>query len=106
MKPQTMIAALIAAIALVAGCASPDARHGSNDSRYVSARSNDGYYGVIDAIESGAVGHDGNGVAKAGSYFIRVRFDDRTYQTVAQASLNGLRVGDSVRIENESVRRY
>jgi hypothetical protein len=37
---------------------------------------------------------------------IRIRFDDRSYQTVTQASLDGLRAGDSVRIERGRVRRY
>jgi len=40
------------------------------------------------------------------TYRIRVRFDDRSYQTVTQDSLDGLRVGDSVRIERDRVRRY
>jgi outer membrane lipoprotein SlyB len=39
------------------------------------------------------------------AYFIRVRFDDRGYRTVSQTNLDGLRVGDSVRIEHERVRR-
>jgi hypothetical protein len=39
-------------------------------------------------------------------YFIRLRFDDRSFQTVMQAGLDGLRVGDSVRIERGRVRRY
>jgi outer membrane lipoprotein SlyB len=39
-------------------------------------------------------------------YYIRVRFDDRSQQTVAQAALDGLRIGDSVRIENHRVRSY
>jgi outer membrane lipoprotein SlyB len=114
-------------------------------------RSNEGYYGVIESIESRPAAHNGNaivgtiiggvigGVAghQVGSgrgndvatiagavggalidheigktngrqdmYFIRIRFDDRSYQTVAQTSLDGLRVGDSVRIERDRVRRY
>jgi hypothetical protein len=34
------------------------------------------------------------------------RFDDRSFQTVAQASLDGFGIGDSVRIERDRVRRY
>jgi outer membrane lipoprotein SlyB len=151
MKLQTMIVPLFAA-AVASGCAGPDMRYGSNDYRYTSARANEGYYAVIDSIESGRAGNDnsdaiagtiigsliggvvghqfgsgrGNDVATvAGAvggalagheigkangrqdvYFIRVRFDDRGYQTVTQDSLDGLRVGDSVRIERDRVRRY
>jgi outer membrane lipoprotein SlyB len=39
-------------------------------------------------------------------FIVRIRFDDRSYQTVSQASLDGLRVGDGVRIEDGRVRRY
>jgi outer membrane lipoprotein SlyB len=40
------------------------------------------------------------------SYNIRVRMDDGSYQTLNQSSTGGLRVGDRVRIENGSIRRY
>ena len=40
-----------------------------------------------------------------GAYFIRVRFDDSGYQTVTQADLGELRVGDSVQIDGDRVRR-
>jgi hypothetical protein len=40
-----------------------------------------------------------------GAYFIRVRFDDSGYQTVTQADLGELRVGDSVQIDRDGLRR-
>lgn len=40
-----------------------------------------------------------------GADFIRVRFDDSVYQTVTQAELGELRVGDSVQIDRDRVRR-
>lgn len=40
------------------------------------------------------------------AYRIRVRLDNGGYQTVTQQSINDLRVGDRVRIENERVSRY
>jgi hypothetical protein len=52
----------------------------------------------------------GQGIGQANEqqavYSIRVRFDDRSYRTVTQSGLDGLRVGDGVRIEDERVRRY
>jgi len=45
-------------------------------------------------------------ISRQDLYAIRVRFDDNSYQTVTQASLDGLRVGDGVRIERNRVRRY
>ena len=62
-KLQTIIVPLFAAVALVSGCASSDARYGSNDYRYGSVRSNEGYYGVIDSIESGPARNDDNAIA-------------------------------------------
>ena len=111
-KLQTILASLFAAAAMASGCASSDARFGSSDYRHGSVRSNEGYYGVIDSIESGAgagalVGHEiGETNGRQDVYLIRVRFDDRSFQTVTQASLDGLGVGDSVRIERDRVRRY
>lgn len=150
MRLRTIIVPFCAVI-LAIGCAGPDARYGNNDSRYGSVRSNDGYYGIIDSIESvtaandrnalagavvggvvgGVVGHQvgsgrGNDVATVTGavggtvvgheigkargpqdvYRIRVRFDDGNYQTVTQAGLDGLRVGDSVRTEGDRVHRY
>ena len=40
------------------------------------------------------------------AYRIRVRLENGSYQTVTQQSLNDLRVGDRVRIENGNVYRY
>jgi outer membrane lipoprotein SlyB len=151
MKLQTIMLALFAAAVLVSGCATSDGRFASDGSRYGSVRSNEGYYAVIESIESRPAANNGNAIAGAiiggviggvaahqvGSgrgndvatvagaaggalvgheigranerqdlYAIRVRFDDNSYQTVTQASLDGLRVGDSVRIERNRVRRY
>lgn len=44
--------------------------------------------------------------AQAELYLIRIRFDDRSYRTVWQAHLDGLQVGDGVRIERGRVRSY
>jgi len=38
--------------------------------------------------------------------FVRVRFDNGIYQTVSQADIGRLRVGDSVRIENGRAFRF
>jgi outer membrane lipoprotein SlyB len=145
------ITVILFAAGIAGGCATPDARYGNGDYGYGSTHSNEGYYGVIESIESGPARNDANAIAgtivggvvgavvghQIGSgrgndaatvagalggavvgheigkaspppkvYFIRVRFDDQTYQTVAQASLDGLRVGESVRIEGERVRHY
>jgi len=62
---------------------------------------------VAGAVGGAVVGHEiskSNG--RQDRYAIRVRFDDRSYQTVTQDGLDGLRVGDSVRIEHDRVRRY
>jgi len=154
MKPNTLVTLLFAGTTLVAGCATADAPYGRYDNGnppYSGARSNEGYYGVVDSIEStrgaskdnaiagtiiggvigGVIGHQigggtGNTVAtvagavggaavgheigesNAGpdAYRLRIRFDNGNYQTVTQASIGNLRVGDSVRIENGRARRY
>jgi hypothetical protein len=109
MRLQTFIVPLLAAAAFSSGCANTDTGFGSNDARYAYVHSNENMYAVIDAIETIRRGNDDTAVAAArreDTYRIRVRFDDRSYQTVTQASLDGLRVGDSVRIERDRVRRY
>ena len=120
MKLQTIIALLFTAAALVSGCASPDLRDGGNEHVLGPAHSNENFYAVIDSIESGPAADEANATAQANTashelgksngtqeaYLIRVRFDDRSYRIVTQTSLEGLRVGDSVRIENGRVRRY
>lgn len=112
MKLQTMIVPLVAAV-LASGCASSGLRDGGNEYPTASAHSNENHYAVIDSIKSGPpVGGAmiGQGIGQANEqqavYSIRVRFDDRSYRTVTQSGLDGLRVGDSVRIEDERVRRY
>jgi len=161
MKPGTLIIPLIAGAALVGGCASTDSPYDRYDNngygydgngyRYSGTRPNEGYYGVVDAIEStrvgsndnavagtiiggviggvighqigsgtgntvatvagavggAAVGHEiGQGNAGQDAYRLRIRFDNGNYQTLTQASIGNLRVGDSVRIENGRVYRY
>ena len=109
MRLQTFIVPLLAAAALSSSCANTDTRFGSNDTRYAYVHSNENMYAVIDAIETVRRGNDDNVVAgteREDRYRIRVRFDDRSYQTVTQASLDGLHVGDSVQIERDRVRRY
>jgi len=123
MKLQTIIVLLFTAAALVSGCASPDLRYAGTEHLLGPAHSNENFYAVIDSIESSPAA-EANTTAQANTdgalashelgrsngrqeaYFIRVRFDDRTYRMVTQTSLEGLRVGDSVRIENGRVRRY
>jgi hypothetical protein len=100
-----IVVSVFAAIVLMIGCASSDSRVDGNERRLVSARSNEGYYAVIQSIEFRPAG-DGHVVGSPGDYSIRVRFDDRTYESVPQSSLDDLRVGDSVRIERGRVRRY
>ena len=154
MNPNTPFMLLFAGTALVGGCAGADAPHGRydyGDPRYSGVRSNEGYYGVVDSIEStrggssdnavagtiiggviggvighqigggtgntvatvagavggAAVGHEiGEGNAGPDVYRLRIRFDDGSYQTVTQAGIGDLRVGDSVRIENGRAFRY
>ena len=122
MQRHTILVPLLLT-ALAVGCATSSSRDGGNENEnhYRSSRSNEGYYGVIASIEStprgkaaaAAIADGGTGTGDVGDtrrqqdlYFIRVRFDDRSYQTVSQAGLDGLRVGDSVRIERDRVRRY
>lgn len=105
MKSKPIILWLVAAAVMASACASPDARYAGNDDGHSSVRPNESYYAVIDSIESRPRGSDG-ATDSPRAHSIRVRFDDRTYQTVTQAGLDGLRVGDSVRIENDRVRRY
>jgi hypothetical protein len=109
MKLQTPTVLFLIVVVLASGCASTNSRYGSND--YRSGHSNENFYAVIDSIESGAGGAMiAQAIGKANGpqdiYLIRVRFDDRSYQTVTQNGLDGLRVGDSVRIEHDRVRRY
>jgi len=108
MKLQTMIMALVAAV-LASGCASSGLRDGGNEYPTASAHSNENHYAVIDSIRSGPpVGSAMIGQAneQQAVYSIRIRFDDRSYRTVTQSGLDGLRVGDGVRIEDDRVRRY
>jgi outer membrane lipoprotein SlyB len=62
---------------------------------------------VAGAVGGAVVGHE---IEKANrtndAYRIRVRFDNGSYQTVTQDSINDLRVGDRVRVENDRVYRY
>lgn len=112
MELPPIIAPLLAAAILTSGCASPSLRDGSNEYPAGSAHSNENHYAVVDSIKSGPAigGAIGQEIGQANDqqvvYFIRVRFDDRSYRTVTQSSLDGLRIGDGVRIEDDRVRRY
>jgi outer membrane lipoprotein SlyB len=74
MKPNTLVTLIIAGTALVGGCASVDSPRERYDngasrnyepgaSRYYEPRSMDGYYGVVDSIETARGGGDNNAVA-------------------------------------------
>ena len=112
MKPQTIIVPLVA-VALAGGCATADLGDAGSEYATGSVHSNENHYAVIDSIKSGPA-IDGTTIGRPIGYateqprvfVIRVRFDDRSYRTVTQSGLDGLRVGDSVRIEEDRVRRY
>jgi outer membrane lipoprotein SlyB len=111
MNFQTIVVPLVAAV-MAGGCANSDLRDGGDEYLTTSAHSNQNRYAVIDSIKSaplvgGAmIGQRiGQGNEQA-VYAIRVQFDDRSYRTVTQSGLDGLRVGDGVRIEDDRVRRY
>jgi outer membrane lipoprotein SlyB len=160
MRTTALATLIFAGTALVGGCASTESSYDryngygydANGYRYSSGtRSNEGYYGVVDAIElarggssdnavagtiiggviggvighqigsgtgntvatvagavgGAAVGHEiGQGNAGQDAYRLRIRFDNGIYQTLTQASIGNLRVGDSVRIENGRAYRY
>jgi len=64
---------------------------------------------VAGVVGGAVVGHQiekGNRQQQQDEYRIRVRLDNGGYQTVTQQSMNDLRVGDRVRIENNRVTRY
>ncbi len=62
---------------------------------------------VAGAVGGAAVGHEiGQGNADRDAYRVRVRLDSGIYQTLTQASIGDLRVGDSVRIESGRAYRY
>ena len=66
MQPNTLITLILAGTALLGGCASADSRYDRYDnggSRYSGARSNEGYYGVVDSIEFARGGSNDNAVA-------------------------------------------
>jgi outer membrane lipoprotein SlyB len=152
MKSNTLAVMIFAGAALVSGCANAQTYAERYDSpRYNGARSNEGNYGVVDAIESarsanidsavagtliggvigGVLGHQvgggaGNSVATvAGAvggavvgreigqahgdrdvFRVRVRFENGSYETVTQANVGDLRIGDNVRIDKGRVYRH
>ena len=62
---------------------------------------------VAGAVGGAAVGHQiGQDNSYGDLYRIRIRFENGNYQTVSQADIGRLRVGDSVRVENGRVLRY
>ncbi|HCI14508.1 MAG: hypothetical protein A2063_08730 [Gallionellales bacterium GWA2_60_142] len=62
---------------------------------------------VAGAVGGAVVGHQ---IEKSNKqqdeYRIRVRLENGGYQTVTQQTINDLRVGDRVRIENDRISRY
>ncbi len=102
--PSIIVALLVAAV-LASGCAGTATRHFGNGLQDGTTHANDSHYGVIDSIRSGSP--EGDYAREGGEiHAIRIRYDDRSYQTVLQAGLDGLRVGDGVRIEQGRVRPY
>jgi hypothetical protein len=106
----------------IAGCGAPpfsraDSAAGrieSAETRVSAPADREGYYAVIESITVAgsteysprpASGANGDG-EHSPAYAIRVRFDDRSRRTVTQVGLDGLRIGDGVRIERDRVRRY
>jgi outer membrane lipoprotein SlyB len=62
---------------------------------------------VAGAIGGAAVGHEiGQDNSNGDLWRVRIRFDNGSYQTVTQADIGRLRVGDSVRIENGRALQY
>lgn len=62
---------------------------------------------VAGVVGGAMVGHElEKSKTQQDAYRIRVRLDNGGYQTVTQQSINDLRVGDRVRIENDRVSRY
>jgi outer membrane lipoprotein SlyB len=62
---------------------------------------------VAGSVGGAVVGHEiGKGNPERDAYRLRIRFDTGNYQTVTQASIGDLRVGDGVRIENGRAYRY
>lgn len=148
---HTIIVVMIAATALVSGCASNNYRPATNESysRPATTQSYSQTYGVVDSIDvirandpgiagtviggviGGVLGNQvGGGRGKTAAtiagaaggavvgheieknkqgqdrYQVRVRLDHGGYQTVTQDNISDLRVGNRVRIENDSVYRY
>jgi hypothetical protein len=95
----------LAAAALLFGCAAPSGPPSNRGLPDRTTHADDSYFGVIDSIRSASPG-GGSAGEKAGIHSIRIRYDDRSYQTVVQAGLDGLAVGDGVRIEQGRVRPY
>ena len=63
---------------------------------------------VAGVVGGAVVGHEieKRNQQQQDAYLIRVRLENGGYQTVTQQSLNDLRVGDRVRIENDRISRY
>ena len=71
-----------------------------------SGRGNDAAT-VVGALGGAAVGHEiGESKGTLDSYRVSVRMDDGGVRIVEQSSLNGLRIGDRVRIDGDRVALY
>jgi hypothetical protein len=105
MPRSLTIIPLLAAAALLFACAAPSGPPSNDGLPDRTTHANESYFGVIDSIRSAS--NDGGAAGeKAEIHSIRIRYDDRSFQTVVQAGLDGLRVGDGVRIEQGRVRPY
>lgn len=101
---QIIIVTFFTVAAMMNGCANTDSRSAST-----SPFNSNITYGVIDAIETVhrmAGDEMENKYRQQDTYHVRVRLDNGDYQTMAQQSITGLRVGDRIRIENDRVSRY
>jgi outer membrane lipoprotein SlyB len=113
--PRTLVAATVAAVALLSGCASsPSYTNGGYSSGYGGGYNGSGS-GRTAATVAGGVGGAvvGNNIERnrnAGGgqemYQVNVRMDNGEYRTVVQDSAYDLRVGNRVRLVDGRVYRY
>ena len=103
-RPST-IALLLAITVATCGCALLPGSLDSDGVRDRTTRVNDSYFAVVDSIRPASPETDSVG-GDVRIHAIRIRYDDHSYQTVVQTGVGGLRVGDSVRIEQGRVRAY
>jgi hypothetical protein len=123
MKLPSGVIPLCAVAMLASGCASPGGRNGDDAYPNGPGRWNEGRYGVVASIQpdlqttdanAGAAvdyggDHDRHGIATGAQqpgYVIRVRYNNGALHDVVQSKLDGMRVGDSVRVERDRIVRF